>query len=66
MNTTPEKRISGTVDLIMDRSYRTSKPDGTSVANTYKPSSNVFQQSKTESWSPTTGTYNLSIEWVYV
>tara|TARA_Y100000296_G_scaffold70971_1_gene86065 strand:- start:1120 stop:2628 length:1509 start_codon:yes stop_codon:yes gene_type:complete len=66
MNTTPEKTINVTVDLVMNKSYRTSKPDGTSVANTYKPSSNVFQQSKTESWSPTTGTYNLSIEWVYV
>ena len=45
----------------------TTKPDGTTIANLYKPTvANVFQESKTESWSPSTGSYNLSIGWVYI
>ena len=67
MGTTKEKKVSATIDIVMQRGYRTTKPDGTTIANLYKPTvANVFQESKTESWSPSTGSYNLSIGWVYI
>jgi len=64
MSTTTIKVISATIDASMERAKRSSKPDGASVLNNYKPS-NSFQQSKTESWNPRTGAYNMSISWEY-
>lgn len=67
MNTTTIKTVSVTFDAVMKKGFRTSPP--TSAANTavdaYKPDG-ANQQSKTESWSPKTGTYNLSISWEYI
>ena len=67
MSTTTIKSRSVTVDLVMKRENRANKPssDATSYANLYKPV-NSYQQSKTESWSPKTGTYNLNITWEYI
>jgi len=67
MSTTTIKSRSVTVDLVMKRENRTNKPssDATSYANLFKPV-NSYQQSKTESWSPNTGTYNLNITWEYI
>lgn len=64
MSTTTIKVVSATIDATMERDSRTTKPNGASVLNNYKPS-NSFQQSKTESWNPRTGAYNMSISWEY-
>jgi hypothetical protein len=64
MSTTTIKIVSATLDAVMDRPNRTSKPNGASVLDNYKPPSS-FQQSKTESWNPRTGAYNMSISWEY-
>lgn len=67
MNTTTIKSVSVSFDAVMKRGYRESPP--TTAANTavesYKPEAGK-QQSKTESWNPKTGTYNLSISWEYI
>ena len=65
MGTTTQKSVQVNLELVMDKSNRTAKPDGTTIATTYKPSSS-YQQSKTESWSPRDGSYSLQINWVYV
>lgn len=66
MSTTTIKSRSVTIDLVMKRENRASKPssDALAYANLYKPV-NSYQQSKTESWSPKTGAYNLNITWEY-
>ena len=66
MGTTKEKKVSVTLDVVMLRGSRSSKPDGTTIANSYKPTSTSYQETKTESWSPSTGSYNLSISWIYI
>ena len=66
MGTTKEKKVSVTLDVVMLKGSRSSKPDGTTVANSYKPTSTSYQETKTESWSPSTGSYNLSISWIYI
>lgn len=67
MSTTTIKTRSVTIDALMSKPYRTNKPSAQALAlaNTYKPSTQAFRQSKTESWNPKTGTYNLSINWEY-
>jgi hypothetical protein len=66
MGTTDEKKISVSVDIVMDRDHRTTKPDGTSLALTYVSTDIIdqFRQSKSETWNPFTGSYNLSLAWV--
>lgn len=64
MSTTTIKVVSATLDAVMSREKRVSKPSGDSVLSAYKPS-NSYQQSKTESWNPRTGAYNMSISWEY-
>lgn len=66
MGTTDEKKISVSVDIIMDQDHRTTKPDGTTLALVYVSTDiiNQFRQSKTETWNPFTGSYNLSLSWV--
>ena len=68
-NTSTEKKITVTVDLVMSFDYRTSKPNGFSAYSL--PSYQYFWHppritSKTESWNPKTGAYNLSVEYTYV
>jgi hypothetical protein len=65
MATTPERRVSVSLDLQMNRQTRTSKPDAAYLVAGYIPA-NSYQQQKTETWSPTNGSYSLSMEWVYV
>ena len=66
MGTTDEKKISISVDITMDQDHRTTKPDGTTLALVYVSTDiiNQFRQSKTETWNPFTGSYNLSLSWV--
>ena len=66
MGTTDEKKISVSVDITMDQDHRTTKPDGTTLALVYVSTDiiNQFRQSKTETWNPFTGSYNLSLSWV--
>jgi len=70
MGTTTEKKLSVSLDVTMQKTYRTTKPDGLLSVIAYKPVSSdgtgVHQGRKTESWSPSTGAYNLSLEWVYI
>ena len=75
MKTTNEKVVSVSLDITMGRDYRTDKPgdggtsDPTTIAAAYKPSTSVsgpYQRTKSENWNPYSGSYNLSMEWVYV
>ena len=67
MNTTTIKSVSATLDAVMNRQNRASPPTSaaTAILDSYKPT-NGFQQTKTESWNPKTGTYNRSISWEYI
>lgn len=67
--TTSEKRLTVNVDLVMDLNNRASKPNGRSAYSL--PSYLAFFHAirivaETESWSPKTGAYNLTVEYVYV
>jgi len=66
MNTTRERKVSVSIDLTMLKTARTSKPSTvyTNIAAPYKPT-NGKEETRTESWSPTTGQYNLSVGWVF-
>jgi hypothetical protein len=65
MNTTKERRVSVSVDLVMKKANRASKPTGAyDVASAYTPT-NGKEETRTESWSPRTGQYNFSIGWVF-
>ncbi len=81
MATTNEKVVSVSLDLQMAREHRASKPgdpvgdppvdttDPTDIVNAYKPTGvtdGPFQRTKAENWNPYNGSYNLSIEWVYI
>jgi len=68
MNTTTIKTRSATIDVVMDRNSRTTPPRSaaTSALANYKPTEESFQQSKTESWNPKTGAYNMQISWEYI
>ena len=70
MGTTTEKKVNVSFDVVMQKGYRTTKPNGLSSVIAYKPTTSnptgVHQGRKTESWSPSTGAYNLSLEWIYV
>ena len=69
MSVTNEKKVSVSLDVVMKRCHRDSKPDGMAAVAAYEPAaatSGPFQQAKTESWSPDSGQYNLSLEWVYI
>ena len=76
MQTTRERTVSVTLDLTMDKANRASKPsavegDDTDSASqvwqlvaAYRPEGG-YLQSKTQNWNPRTGTYNLSVAWVF-
>ena len=66
MDTTTEGKVSVSIDATMDKSSRTNPPTAAAegIANGYLPP-NGFQQSKTETWSPVTGQYNLSKSWTF-
>jgi hypothetical protein len=55
--------ISGNIDF----DEATAKGKATRVVETYKPTgSQVYRRSRSESWNPYNGQYNLSMEYVYV
>jgi hypothetical protein len=66
MSTTTIKTISATLDAVMNRDNRVNRPfsAATLALESYKPDGGK-QQTKTESWNPKTGAYNLSISWEY-
>ena len=70
MNTTKERTVNASLDLTMAKSARTTKPSSVeggqiyTFVSAYRPD-NGHQQTKSESWTPRTGTYNLSISWVF-
>ena len=76
MKTTNEKVVSVSLDITMGRDHRTNKPgtggtsDPTTIVNAYKPASTSvsgpYQRTKSENWNPYSGSYNLSMEWVYI
>jgi hypothetical protein len=68
-NTTTEKRLKISVDIVMGSQFRSSKPDGTqayALPNMISYFHPPRITSKTESWNPKTGAYNMSIEYTYV
>jgi len=66
MGTTTERKRSASLEWTMKRANRSSKPsaDALAAVNAYKPTG-AYQLSKSESWTPSTGGYSLSIEWTY-
>ncbi len=66
MNTTKERRVTVSVDLVMRKGFRTNKPTTayTNIAEAYKPT-NGYEETRTESFSPKTGQYNLTVGWVF-
>jgi len=67
MATTNERKRSINLEWVMNRCTRDVKPSSSALtaANTYKPSGTAYQITKSESWTPSTGSYSLNIEWVY-
>ena len=65
MNTTNEQKTSVSVDATMDKSHRTSPPTSAAegIALGYIPVGG-FRESRSETWNPKSGQYNLSISWV--
>lgn len=70
MGTTQERTRSATLDLQIKKedNCRFTKPDGISylLAN-YEPTGpdNVYIQGATDSWSPSTGAYSATVDWVW-
>ncbi len=52
-----------TVDAVMERGL--GKPDGTAAISAYRPLGNVFLTSSTESFNPSTRSYNKSETWEF-
>lgn len=71
MGVTPEKTVTITVSLVMSRTNRASKPPIANVMTMIEPyipeafGDGPFITDKTESFSPTTGSYSLSITYTY-
>ena len=69
MNTTQERTRSISMDWVMAKSARVLKPSRQAEAYieaNYKPDpDNVYRQSKTETWNPLSGAYNVSIDYVW-
>ena len=67
MATTNERKRSVNLEWVMNRCTRDSKPSSAALtaAVAYKPTGTAYQISKSESWTPSTGSYSLSIEWTY-
>ena len=69
MGTTTERKRSASLEWTMKRCNRASKPSAEAllVMEAHKPVAltPVYQLSKSESWTPSTGGYSLSIEWAY-
>ena len=94
IGTTQEKKVSLSIDLVMDKATRSRKPSSPApvsdepvdpenpppadpatvlegMVDSYKPTatvtgSSVYQESRSETWNPKTGAFNLSVGWVYI
>ena len=65
MGTTTERTRSISVDITMQKANRTAKPNAApTFILAYQPADS-YQQSKTETWDPLNGVYNLSVSWTY-
>ena len=66
MSTTKERRVTVSIDLVMRKGFRTNKPTTayTNIAEAYAPN-NSYEETRTESFSPKTGQYNLTVGWVF-
>jgi hypothetical protein len=66
MGTTTERKRSASLEWTMKICNRDTKPstEANVAVNAYKPAGS-YQLSKSESWTPSTGGYSLSIEWAY-
>ena len=74
MATTQERTRSATLDLQIKKeteendNCRGRKPEGIPwLLSKYTPAGpdNVYIQSATDSWSPTTGAYSATVDWVW-
>ena len=69
MSTTNERTFSISIEKVMKKSARGSKPDASDLVAQYKPTISgghgPFRTSKTESWNPKSGAYSLSEDYVY-
>ena len=76
IGTTQERKVSVSIDLTMEKAFRTTKPSKGNnakeledLADSHKPTAttgDVYQESRSETWNPKAGTFNLSIGWVYI
>jgi hypothetical protein len=65
MRTTNEQKTSVSFDASMDKDHRVSPPTGDAevIVLGYRPIGS-FRESRSETWNPESGQYNLSISWV--
>jgi len=63
MGTTNERTRSVSFEAVMAKDKRDTKP--TVDLSGYKPSSSAYQTNITDTWSPTSGSYNKTVEWVW-
>lgn len=70
IGTTPERKRSLSIEAVMKKAARLSKPspennaDVEGIVAGYKPA-NAYEQSRNETWNAARGSYNLSLDWVY-
>ena len=76
MGTTPERKRNISIEVIMKKNKRTQSPtpieDSAWLAsaqmhtlmNSYKPTS-AYEQGRTENWTPSKGSYTLTVDWTY-
>jgi hypothetical protein len=62
MGTTNERTRSVSIEIVMKRG--SGNPSGSVDLSAYKPDG-AYQQNFSESWSPTSRSYNQSIDWVW-
>lgn len=66
INSAKERTRTLTITVTMDRAYRTSQPDVSSVVTTYTPNEPVkYITDSGDDWSPTTGQYTRTVTWTY-
>ncbi len=66
MNTTRERKRSITIDAVMKKDYRTTKPNIRTTLQNYKPEWDHKSLNYQESWQPLNGSYSLNVEWVEI
>ena len=76
MGTTPERKRNLSVEVVMKKNKRTQSPTPSvdsawlpsaqmyTLMNSYKPT-NAYEQGRTENWTPSKGSYTLTVDWTY-